>query len=135
MDYTGNDCGYKLVMDNIDLNIKARYTRRNNHSNKSLHFVHAYALKSRVNLSHLPNGTLQSCLNSSKNIALQLLPSPSDDKLLRQNLKTLLSRILVNNMPYFNQTFDGVISWHIKHKYYKEMSSKSKYVSFLMLHT
>ena len=35
--------GYKLVGDNIDISVNARYMRAQGYSNQSLHFFHSYA--------------------------------------------------------------------------------------------
>ena len=43
---------YKLVFDNIDKTVKPRYMRLESQT-KSLHYVQLYAVKDRVNLSHL----------------------------------------------------------------------------------
>lgn len=43
-------CGFKLVMDNIDMNISPSFQRVDK-TKKSLHYVHTYAVKDRVDLS------------------------------------------------------------------------------------
>ncbi|KAL5463740.1 hypothetical protein EMCRGX_G032667 [Ephydatia muelleri] len=58
-------------------------------------------------------------------IAATLLPSLNDDQILKENVAILVSRILTNNLKFFRLTFQELIQWHIKHPYYKEMSSKS----------
>ena len=44
-------------------------------------------------------------------------------------ISILISRVLFENVKYFNLTFDGVIKWHIGHDYWEEMSFKSVVVS------
>ena len=93
--------------------------------NKSLHFFHSYAVLNKVDFSNLPDFHLPTCLNSPKQRALSLLPSADDDRLLRQDFMVLISRILVTHLPFFKWTADDAVEWHIRHKFYEEMSSKS----------
>lgn len=93
--------------------------------NKSLHFFHSYALLNRVDFNDLPDFHLPTCHNSPKNRALSLLPSADDGRLLRQDFITIISRILATHIPFFKWTADDVVEWHIKRKYYEQMSSKS----------
>ena len=79
--------GFKLVGDNIDKSIKARYVfRSDKHRNQSLHYFHPFAMKNRKDFSHLLDIHPQSCANSPHNIVLSLLPSADDDRILRKNL-------------------------------------------------
>jgi len=45
-------CGFKLVFDDIDKNVKPRF-QRNEIKSQSLHYVHAYAVKDRINMASL----------------------------------------------------------------------------------
>ena len=120
--------GFKLVGDNIDKNVKARYQRQD-HQNKSLHYFNSFALQSRIDFSELANVLPATCVNSPHNVCLSLLPSVEDDKALRHHFITLVSHILMTHMQFFKISFDNAMDWHTKHKYYKEMSSKSVVVS------
>ncbi len=42
--------GFKVVFDNIDMNVKPRYMR-GDFQTRSLHYVNAYAVKDRINFS------------------------------------------------------------------------------------
>ena len=121
--------GSKLVGDNLDKNVKARYMRSDKHHNQSLHCFHSFAIKNRIDFSHLSDVQPHSCANSPHNTAVSLLPSADDDRLLRKNFGILISRVLVTHMPFFKCSFDGVITWHIMHKYYEQMCRKSTVVS------
>ena len=59
-----------------------------------------------------------------------LLPSPDDDAAMHNNFATHVSCVLVDNIDFFKVTFDGVVDWHIKHQFHKQMSRKSDVVSF-----
>ena len=61
--------------------------------------------------------------------AFMILLSLEDDSDLEENFKILIARVLCENLPFFKETFDGVLTWHIKHCYYEEMSKKSDIVS------
>ena len=95
--------------------------------NKSLHYFNSFALQNRVDFSVLSN--TRPGLSSSRHVTSSLLPSVEDDGALRANFITLVSRILVVHMPFFQFSFENVVDWHIKHKYYNEMCSKSVVVS------
>ena len=43
--------GYKLIGDNVDKGLKARFMRVEDHGNQSLHYFHACAIQNRVDLS------------------------------------------------------------------------------------
>lgn len=45
-------CGFKIIGDNIDKNIKPRYYRSNT-TVKSLHYYHSYALKDRIDMTDI----------------------------------------------------------------------------------
>lgn len=64
-----------------------------------------------------------------EHIADTIIPSEEDDRILRDNIVTLISRVLVSHLNFFKFTFDKVVDWHIEHQFSKEMSEKSKVVS------
>ena len=131
---SSNIYSFKLVGDNIDFTIKARYNRVDNHKNQSLHYFHYMSVCDRINFNHLSITKPHMCLNSANKIALLLLPSKKCDNRLIRDLAVLVSQIIVSYMPYFHSAFSDVVTWHIEHDYYKEMSRKSQVVSCLYLH-
>ena len=62
-------------------------------------------------------------------VALSFLPSPEDDEVIKTNICIIVSRIFFSKKPYFKQTFDGVIDWHIEHQYSHEISQPSEWVN------
>lgn len=126
--------GYKLVGDNIDISVNTRFMRAQGYRNQSLHFFHSCAVLDRIDLTHLPLQLLPTCHNSPEKMAHSLLPSPENDASIIQNIAILIGRVLVTHMKYFSFTFSESVPWHICHKYYAQMSSKSQVVSF-NLHT
>ena len=115
--------------DNIDKGVKSRYMRSGKYRGQSLHYLHSFAVQSRIDFSSFPDTHPDTCLDSPERRAKFLLPSIEDDSDLKHGISVLISRILAKNMPFFWHTFEDVVQWHIKHKYYKEMSSKSVVVS------
>ena len=69
-------------------------------------------------------------LSESNKQALTLLPSIKDDIVLQHNIGTIVSRILVDQVPYFKTAFADIVTWHIPHQYSVQMSAKSKVVSY-----
>ena len=120
---------YKLLGDNIDLSIKSRFMKMEDHRNSSYHFFHCCAVQDRVNLSHLSCEKADSCLNSFSNMALEILPSIESDSELINNVAVIVSRVLATHMQFFSITLGDVVTWHIEHEYYEDMKKKSEVVS------
>ena len=123
---------YQFCGDNIDKNVKSRYFRTDKSPGTSLHYFNYYAVKDRIDFSHMKEEPITSEQSDMKQVALSLLPTPEDDTALQNNICVIMSRILYNNIPYFKHTFDGVIDWHIHHDYYKEMCQPSEWVGKLI---
>lgn len=111
---------YRLCGDNVDKTVRQRYLRSDSYQTKSVHYFHSYAVADCMDFSNLSEESPFPKPIDANDLASMLLPTIEDDRALRQNFKTLISRI--ENIEYFKNTFDGVIEWHIKHCYYDEMS-------------
>lgn len=118
---------FRLCGDNVDKTIRQRYVRSDSdaRSSSSVHYFHSYAVADRIDFSNLSENVPFEPTLDSRDEALLVLPSIEDDKALHENFKILISRILYENMEYFKHTFDGSVTWHIKHCHYDEMSKKS----------
>lgn len=103
--------------------------RADKYHNKSLHYFHSFAVANRIDLSEFSDVKPSTCMNTPSKRAVQLLPTKEDDIVLRSNFINLVSRVLVENIPFFKATFDGVVTQHIQHKYSSEMAMKSHVVS------
>ncbi len=68
-----------------------------------------------IYLASFPDVHVQTCLDSPKRRALSLLPCKEDDRILRSNIVTMVSRVLTKHMPFFKHTFEDIVQWHIKH--------------------
>ena len=122
---------YKLVGDNIDFSVKARYSRSDSPKDQSVHYFHYMAVRDRTDFSDYSSEKADTCLNSADKMAKFLLPTKECDDQLTNHLAVLVSRIIVSHMPYFRFAFSDVVSWHIDHPYYEDMSKKSEVVSIL----
>lgn len=118
---------YRLNGDNIDYNEASRY-QRSNAGNKSRHFFQYYAVKDRIDFSHLSTIPPDISALSKKELCQSMLPSVDDDVAIKHNIICLVARVLCKYVPFFKHTYDGVLEKHIKHQYYKQMSSKSEVV-------
>jgi L1 cell adhesion molecule like protein len=119
-------CGFKVVGDNIDKNVKPRYMRLDKRT-QSLHYFNAYAIKDRVDCSTDVTDHQQppaACNPQS------VLPNEADYSCIFENCTTLLTRILVTQIPIFS-TFSDVVTWHVEHEQSNAMKEKSVVVSFL----
>ena len=121
---------YKLVGDSIDKTTKHRYMRLDKHNKQEcMHYFQVYAVKDRINFRTLSNTfPLTDSLPSSDHIVKTLLPSIDDDKEIKSNMITLMSRVIVDNIEFFNTSFDGIVDWHIPHPFQSKMSKKSEVV-------
>ena len=129
----GHPTLYHICGDNVDEGIKPRYMRVGVNKPKDIHYFHSCAVADRIDFTSLSDEIIPTHQRDVNQLALSLIPSPEDDVVLRDNIMTLISRILFENLDFFNLTFDGVVDWHIKHEYYKEMSTKSVVVSCILL--
>jgi hypothetical protein len=125
-----NWSGFKIVADNIDKNIKPRYYRSDTKVN-ALHYCHCYGLKDRIDITGMSDRMPKIALHSVNYDIL--FPSNSDDVSILKNMSTLVARVLTQHIPFFKLKFEDVVIHHIKHDYYKEMSSKSQCVSLSIL--
>ena len=125
--------GYKIVGDNIDKNVRPRYTRQHSKT-LSMHCYHSYAVRDRVNISGLsdevPN--LQRVPLLSVPVT-DILPSQTDEISIKHNFAILVSRQLVEHMKHFKENYSDVVQKHLVHDYYEEMSQKSEIVRIIIV--
>ena len=118
--------------DNLDKNINPRF-RRVDKQTQSLHFFQYFAVRDRVNLTGISD-----CSKPYYNVPIEklplenLLPTPSDDHVLLCNFSILASRVIVEELPYFKQTFEDAVVSHINHIHSVKMAKKSETVSLYM---
>lgn len=122
-------CLFSMVGDNVDKTIRQRYMRSNAQKSDSLHYFHSFAVRDRIDFSVLSDVVPPLPRVSVNQIAQSLFPSPEDDQALLHNFVTLISRVLVKHVKYFEVTFDKAVDWHIQHEFSNEMSTESEVVS------
>lgn len=115
----------KFVGDNLDKDVVPN-EMRSDYQKRSLHYFHTYAVEDRVDLSGVSDQKVQPDLESIQ--LTELLPTADDEKMLRTNFTTLVSRVLVKHMKYFHQ-YSKAVDRHIQHDFSKEMAMKSEVVS------
>ena len=127
---------FHICGDNIDHTMKQQYMRVGKTRPDEIHYFHSYAVSDRIDFSGLSERVVPTLAQDPEQVALSLLPTPEDDEAIRNNMCTLISRIIYEKMDFARLTFDGVVNWHITHDFYKEMSRKSVVVSvFVVYHT
>ena len=120
---------YKLVFDNINKNVTPRFQTIESPT-VLLNYVNMFAIRDRVKSCELSRVSRRPPSDISKeNVSKAILPSVEDDCHLKENFSVLVSRILVQYLPFFNLAFNDIVDWHLKHQYYNEMSQKSEVVS------
>ena len=119
------NAGYKIVFDNIDKNVNPRYMR-SDYQTRSLHYVQSFAVKDRIAFSNLSGE-----IRTEVNILFDVIPGEEDYKALKQDFTILLSRLLVEHLPFFNSDYKGLVPSHIPHKFSNEMSKESEIVSVI----
>ena len=132
------DHDYKMVIDNIDKNIKPSF-ERHNHKGQSIHYVHGYAVKSRISRFGLSNKPMSDC-TPDPNV---MLPSSLDIATVTNDCIILAARYVPYYVfiyyctlyyriiaPYFEEYKSqcSSVSQHIPSKYSKEMELKSEVV-------
>lgn len=119
---------YKIVGDNLDKNVYSRYMRVKKYRTKSHNMFHSFAVADRIDTNAFVDDHQLLCLPSPDMPAKSFLPSLEDDVMLKKNIVTLISRILIQHIPFFKLCFDDLVPSHIAHEYTKEMSRKSDVV-------
>ena len=86
--------------------------------------------------SHASQMSLQTILTSTDfhSVGKSLLPIPVDYAALKNNLSTLISRVLCKHVDFFRLSFDDLVKQHIQHRFYEDMSAKSTVVMIWLSH-
>ena len=122
-----HNAGFKIVFDNLDKTIRQRHMTIEKQT-QSLHYVQAYAVKDRIDYSIYRDNRE----NIGEFNLHSLLPDSEDYSSLKERFAILVSRVVIDYIPFFQENFHGLVERHIKHKYSVEMSKKSDVVSYLL---
>ena len=97
--------GFKIVGDNVDKTINPRYMHTDR-SADSCHYYQAYAIKDRVDVTHLgdkqPLPPTPTAVDSASKL---ILPNKADDCALTRNFKIYIARVLIRNCAFFKVAF------------------------------
>lgn len=116
---------FRIVGDNIDMNINARIQTKEN-TNHSLHWTHQFAVLDKVSDPALESTVPQKSLKDLQFI--ELLPDAAVQNNFVWQWAVLVSRVITKYLPPFKAFRKNAI-FHIPHKYSKEMTTKSETVS------
>ena len=92
---------YRFNGDNMDYTEIPRH-QRSDVGKKSQHYFQSYAVKDRIDFSHLSSKPLDVSKISREQLSLSMLPSSQDDEAIRRNMIVLVARVLCDNIPFFN---------------------------------
>lgn len=98
--------GYKIVIDNIDKNIKPR-NMRVYAMTKSLHYVRIYSVKERIDF-----GKLSDVPPSGEKCLYDILPTTDDYEKLKTNFSVHVAHVMVEYIPFFSENFCGSAARH-----------------------
>ena len=120
---------FQIVGDNVGIYQHASHQSMQR-KNRDHHWFHLYAALNRVNSTHLPDDKPIALV---ANLPLQtFIPSIEECNQLREEFRVLISRVIVENLPYFKE-MESIIQRHIKHKYSSIMKQKSQLVSSVII--
>ena len=111
-----------MVADDIDYNINARI-QSEKHKNQSIHWIQKYAVVNKVIEPSLSNNAARKLLQNVQ--LIDLLPNKAVHAQLIQRWAVLISRVICKYMSKL-QHLQNVVTYHIPHKYSKEMAEKSQ---------
>lgn len=92
---------------------------------QSLHYYHSFGAEGRVNLCN--HSSAANTIDKSTVDYTKFVPSNDDKCTIEKNMHTIVSWILVQEIPALRKFSRGV-KMHIDHKYSQEMAKKSNVV-------
>ena len=117
---------FAVVIDNFDIRVEAADMTSDN-QNKDLHWVNHNAILDRVPCTEYDNDKPLADILTVPN--RDFLPTLQDHFALMKDFEVLVSRVLVEHLPKFQNTFNDIVPKHIPHKHSKEMKLKTKKVN------
>ena len=107
--------GFCITWDNVGKMVKTCH-QSTGRQNKMMLWALAYAAENRVSTTHFSN------------TALDAAEIPNQKFLPMADMEVIVARIIKQEMPYFNNCN---VPQHIRHKFWREASKKSKIVSLI----
>lgn len=120
---------YTLVGDNVDKVVNPRFMT-SEHQRKSFNVFHSYGVRDRVKCDTTDTSPVGDIASLPPSV---FLPDPEDCVQLRKHYAILLSRVLVDHVPYFTKKFKDCVIRHIPHINSSNMCLKSEIVSSISL--
>ena len=128
--YTKHPPNFAVVIDNFDLRVEAADMTSDNQT-KDLHWVNHNAILDRVPCTDFDN---EKPLDDIVNVPNKIfLPTLQDHANLMKDFDVLVSRVLVEHLPHFQNAFSDVVPKHIPHKHSEKMRSKSEKINLGIL--
>ena len=87
-------CGFKIVGDNWDLNVHPSF-QRSDAGTRSLHHFHSFAVRDRVDFSHLSDEDPDLSTVINKINAKQFIPDADDRKVILEEFEIFISRYIL----------------------------------------
>lgn len=128
--YKKHPPNFAVVIDNFDLRVEAADMTSDNQT-KDLHWVNHNAILDRVPCTDFDNEKPLADIVNVPNKTF--LPTLQDHLNLMKDFDVLVSRVLVEHLPHFQNAFSDVVPKHIPHKHSEKMILKSKKVNLGIL--
>ena len=128
--YTKHPPNFAVVIDNFDLRVEAADMTSDNQT-KDLHWVNHNAILDRVPCTDFDN---EKPLDDIVNVPNKtFLPTLQDHANLMKDFDVLVSRVLMEHLPHFQNAFSDVVPKHIPHKHSEKMRLKSEKINLGIL--
>ena len=119
---SSTDPGYAITFDNVQITVK--HPGHGKQDDTFRLWAMILAMKNRISFRDLPDGP-ESRLRAANIPVRDILPTYDDKMVMRERMIAICSRIMVDNIPAFN---DIEVSRETVHQYSPEMSQKSHLV-------
>lgn len=114
-----------MVWDNVGKMVKAAH-QSTERQNKMMLWALSLAVENRVFTSHMDDKSVK----LAADIPLHnFIPMEKDLMEIRQRMTIIVSRIIVEEVPFFRDNFSNEVTTHIRHQHWRESSQKSNVVS------
>ena len=118
---------YAIIWDNTQKMVQARNQSKES-TNKMLLWANSYAARNRVTVD-IPD-VIGSTIPALEIPVSSFFPSIDDTSFLRHRMSVIISRIIVEHVPFFSD-ISHLVDWHIEHQYSDESSLKTELVILL----
>ena len=117
--------GFTLIWDNVGKMVMTAH-RNSRRQNKMMLWALSLAAENRIFTSHMDDKNVKKAVDI---LLEEFIPMAKDISEIKTRMTTIVSRILVEEVPFFPENFKDCATDHLKHKHWRESSSKSNVVS------